>query len=198
MLKQEHSVWGVFVGEKGYQLAAFNSQHGPFPPEPGTEGYIAIGWPAVGDMTLYENNYSDFLSKFRKAYANEDERVLKTQANMVWHFAFVMKEGDWVISPASSLGYLLVGEIISNYIPGFYDELDFRKATDEMYLHLRKVRWLYVVPKGSDKYKALCRIGQLTVTRQNKSTIDQLKSMLDPRFHNLIEASKARKNKVTS
>ncbi len=85
---KEPTVWGVFVGEKGDQLEAFNSKSGPFPPDPGTEGYIAIGWPAIGDMRLYKDNYLDFVEKFRIVYFNKDERVFKTTANMVWNFAF--------------------------------------------------------------------------------------------------------------
>ena len=40
------------------------------------------------------------------------ERVLKTQANIPWNFAFVMSDGDLVICPSSASGYLLVGKII--------------------------------------------------------------------------------------
>jgi len=62
------TAWGVFVGEKGNQLEAFNSQKDPFPPEPSTEVYIAIGRSAVGYMKLYEDNYPDLVEKFRIVY----------------------------------------------------------------------------------------------------------------------------------
>ena len=181
MSEQENKVWGVFVGEKGYQLEAFNIQKGPFPPVPSTEGYIAIGWPAVGDMNLYEGNYAGYLSKFRKVYGTDDERVLATKANMVWYFAFSMKENDWVICPSSATGYLLVGKIVSDYIPDFHNESGLHKTASEVYLHLRKVLWLYVVSKNDPRYSKLNKIGQLTITQPNIS-IEELKSILKGAF----------------
>ena len=174
MSEQQNKVWGVFVGEKGNQLEAFNSQKGPFPPKPNTEGYIAIGWPAVGDMNMYENDYADYRSKFRKVYPNDNT----SQANAAWNFAFEIKQNDWVICPSSATGYLLVGTIISDYIPDFHNDFSFYKITSEVYLHLRKVKWLYVVPKEDARYSKLNKIGMLTVS-ESRFHIDELESILN-------------------
>lgn len=174
MSEEQNKVWGVFVGERGYLLEAFNSQTGPFPPKPNGEGYIAIGWPAVGDMRLYENKYSDYLEKFSKVYPKNNT----SQANAAWNFAFEMRKDHWVICPSSATGYLLIGKIISDYIPDFYDEYGFRKLTDEAFLHLRKVQWLYVVSKNDPRYSKINKIGQLTITQPNIS-VDELKSILN-------------------
>jgi hypothetical protein len=178
MSEQKNNVWRVYIGEKGYQLPVFNSQKGPYPPEPDTEGYIAIGWPAVGDMNLYKEDYADFASKYAKVYPDNNKRVLSINAGMIWNFAYVMKENDWVICPSSATGYLLVGQIIGEYIPDFHDELGFYKASKEVYLHLRKVRWLYVVPADDPRYSQLNKFGVLTVVQPDIS-IDQLKTVLN-------------------
>lgn len=174
MSEQQGKVWVVHVGEKGYQLPAFNSQKGPFPPEPSTEGYIAIGWPAVGDMNLYENGYADYISKFFKVYKDHNTQ----QAKALWNFAFEMKENDWVICPSAATGYLLIGKIVDSYIPNFHNaDLGFYKIIDEVYLHLRKVEWLYVIPKKDERYSKLTKYSPLTVT-QSSFSIDELKSIL--------------------
>ncbi|MDP1770899.1 MAG: hypothetical protein Q8L15_01340 [Methylobacter sp.] len=174
MSEQQGKVWVVHVGEKGYQLPSINSQKGPFPPEPSTEGYIAIGWPAVGDMNLYENCYADYISKFFKVYKDHNTQ----QANALWNFAFEIKENDWVISPSAATGYLLIGKIISGYIPNFHnDDLGFHKTIDEVYLHLHKVEWLYVIPKKDERYSKLNKYSPLTVSQYGFS-IDELKSIL--------------------
>src|SRR5690606_21283877 len=95
MSGENAAVWGVFVGDAGNQLENLNSQNGPFPPEPGSTGYVAIGWPAIGDLRLYENNYPDYIEKFRIVYPHENERAFKTTANMPWNFAHKMQDGDW-------------------------------------------------------------------------------------------------------
>ena len=174
MSEQQNKVWGVFVGENGNQLEAFNSKKGPFPPKLNTEGYIAIGWPAVGDMNLYENDYADYRLKINKVYKDRTVAAL----NIPWNFAFEMQENDWVISPSATTGYLLVGKIIGSYIPDFHNEFGFYKITNEVYLHLRKVQWLYVVPKEDVRYSKLNKIGMLTVS-QSRFSIEELKYILN-------------------
>ncbi|MEI2672697.1 MAG: hypothetical protein V9F05_01540 [Chitinophagaceae bacterium] len=170
---KEPTVWGVFVGEKGDQLEAFNSKSGPFPPDPGTEGYIAIGWPAIGDMRLYKDNYLDFVEKFRIVYFNKDERVFKTTANMVWNFAFAIKEGDWVLCPSSASGYLLIGKISNEYFSDFQNETGLAKTKQRFdFVHIRKVQWLNIIASSDPRYQKLHRIGLLTVVKPDISVSD--------------------------
>jgi len=177
----EVKVWGVFVGDGGDQLETFNSKNGPFPPEPGSEGYIAIGWPAIGDMKLYKDNYPDFVEKFRIVYLKKDEleRVFKTKANMVWNFAYKMKDGDWVMCPSSASGYLLVGKIEGGYINNFHGIRSLPKSNARHdFMHLRKVKWLYVVSEQDSRYEKLHKIGRLTVV-QPDITVESLQAILN-------------------
>lgn len=177
------TVWGMFVGVKGSQLEVFNSKHGPFPPEAETNGYVAMGWPAVGDMNMYQNDYEDFARKFRMIYSGEkdSERVLSTKANMLWNFAFRMREGDWIISPCSSHNLVLVGEVIGSYKADFHGESGLYGKTGSHhkldradYLHLRAVCWKYVIPQSDPRYGKLNRIGLLTLTKQQMPLSDLL------------------------
>ncbi len=180
-MMSEPKVWGVFVGDKGDQLEVFNSKNNPFPPEPSTEGYIAIGWSAIGDMRLYKNNYSDYIEKFRIVYPHNDERTFKTKANMPWNFAFKMNDGDWVMCPSSASGYLLVGKIEGDYIPNFHGNKSLPRSNERTdFMHLRKVKWLYIVSEKDSRYDKLHRIGQLTVVQpKNVSSVDELKTILN-------------------
>jgi len=182
MSDEEAKVWGVFVGDGGDQLETFNSKNGPFPPEPGSEGYVAIGWPAVGDMKLYKDNYPDFVEKFRIVYSgNKDEleRVFKTKANMVWNFAFTMRDGDWVMCPSSASGYLLVGKIDGDYIENFHGKSTLPKSNARRdFMHLRKVKWLYVVSEHDSRYEKLHKIGRLTVVQPDIS-VNNLQAVLN-------------------
>lgn len=178
--RKEPAVWGVFVGERGDHLEAFNSSNGPFPPTPGSDGYIAIGWAGVGDMNMYRNNYPDFVEKFRVLYPNDDERTFKTQANMPWYFAFEMQEGDWVLSPSSTSGYLLAGRLVGKYkyeVTHDWSSVAKLKTRSDL-LHIRKVQWLYAIQEDDVRYEKLHRIGQLTVVRPNIS-VPALRIILD-------------------
>lgn len=164
------TVWGIFVGENGNQLEIFNSKTGPFPPQPESEGIIAIGWPAIGDLMMFKDRYLDYVEKFRRVYQEDEaENVFKTKANMPWNFAFTMKIGDWVICPSSSLGLILVGKIIGEYKSDFHDELGLYGIKRVDFVHTRKVQWKHIIHKGDPRYSMLNRIGQLTVTRPDIS-----------------------------
>lgn len=161
------TVWGVFVGDNGDQLEVFNSKLGPFPPEPGSYGLIAIGWPAIGDLRMFQNNYLDYVDKFRVVYPDDSERVFKTKANMPWNFAFAMNVGDWVICPSSALGLLLVGSITGDYESDFHDETGLYGKRRDDFVHIRKVQWKYIIEESDPTYSRLNRIGQLTLSRPN-------------------------------
>ena len=171
------SLWGVFVGDNGEQLEIFNSISKPFPPTKNDEGYIAIGWPAIGDMRMYEDKYAEFVEKFSLVYPEESTRVLKTKANMLWYFAFDMKPSDWVISPCSEHELLFVGKITGPYHSDYHNDLKLYGRRRYDFVHTRKVRWEHIIPKSAAKYSKLNRIGQLTVSRPN-ITIDDLQTIL--------------------
>lgn len=183
------TLWGVFVGNHGDQLEILNSKNGPFPPPEGSEGFIAIGWPAIGCMSIYldkqnKPNYLDFVAKFRLAYppdtqkhSDQAERILKTQANMPWYFAFEMAIGDWVISPCNVCNLVFIGVITGDYESDFHDELGFLGQKRVDFVHFRKVCWKYIITKSDSRFKKLNRIGQLTVSRQHMS-FDEFQNIL--------------------
>ena len=158
------TVWGLFTGERGDQLPALTRLVGPFPPIAGSEGWVAIGWPALGSMKIWENDYATYYKKFRIVYDEGVERIIAMRANELWNFAFEMKLNDWVISPCSSEGVLLVGKIQGEYE---FDPGDAKSAVRRDFVHFRKVRWLYVIKSSDARYKKLNRIGRLTLSRSN-------------------------------
>ena len=171
MDSQNSVLWNVFVGENGDYLKIFNEQFGPYPPEKGLKGLIAIGWPAVGDMRIYKNKYSDYAENFETVYPS-NRRI----ANMLWNFAYVMQKGDWVISHSSYSGYVLLGEIIGDYKSDFHDETGLYGKRREDYIHFRKIRWEGYIKTDSKSYQKLPKPGQLTVSKSTAS-IDELKSI---------------------
>jgi len=178
-LKKQPTVWGVFVGDHGDQLEIFNSKSGPFPPEPGTKGYIAIGWPRIGDLSMFRDNYPDYIEKFRRLYMEDDmsERTFMTKANMPWYFAFSMKQGDWVICPSSAVGLLMVGKITGDYQTDYDGELELDGKKRPDFVHVRKILWMHIIEDSDPRHEHLYRIGQLTVSRPN-ITYDDLQKIL--------------------
>ena len=164
-------VWGMFNGERGNQVPALHPK-GPFPPSEGSEGWIAIGWPAIGSLTIWKDDHRTYLKKFALAYPGP-ARVMTTQANMPWNFAFEMKEGDWVICPCSSKGLLLIGKVIGDY-QADWDEWKERFPDLRCdFIHFRQVRWLHVIQASDARHGKLNRIGQQALSRQ-RLTVEEL------------------------
>lgn len=159
------TVWGVFVGEHGDQLAAFNNKNGQFPPEPGFIGYVAIGWAAMGDMGQYKSRRDDFEQQFSINYYDDTRK-----ANMVWNFAFEIKDGDFIISPSSTSGYLLVGNVVGEYEGDYNNWISVAETkTRADLMHLRRVKWTHVIPASDHRYQKLHRIGRQTVCQPKKT-----------------------------
>lgn len=191
MESERKAVWNVFVGNNGQQLEVLNSKSGPFPPQPGTEGHIAIGWPAIGDLRMYEGRYDDYIRMFRTVYHEKGmaENVFKTKANMPWRYAFEMKEGDWVISPCSTHELILAGAIVGPYLTDFHDELGFYGKRGSDFVHLRQVKWQHVIRRNDPRYGRLNRIGQLTISRSHL-TFDDLQEILMGKPVNVLSPAK--------
>ena len=168
------TVWGLAVGERGDHLPIVNGR-APFPPKEGTDGQVVIGWPAVGDMTIWEDKYNAFWAAFQKVYSDQANKAAqRNAANQVWNFAFEMKEGDLVICPCSSEGYLLIGEVSAPYFVNF-DALPGKRGD---FVHYRPVRWQHVIPKHDPRHSQLNRIG-MSVVAKLQITAEELRRIVD-------------------
>lgn len=174
------TVWGIFVGEQGYELPAFSSKNGLFPPVPGTEGYVAIGWAKVGDMRMYENREDKFFENFKILYRNsyKDEGSFTKAANTVWNFAYKIKEGDYIVSPSQTGGYLLVGQVVGKYQGDFDLSRAVRPMSRDDLMHLRRVKWLCAIPNNDPLRQQIPSIGLATLCNP-KITVNHLLSVIN-------------------
>jgi hypothetical protein len=176
--KTAPAVWGLFVGDHGDQLEVYNSKSGPFPPHEGSLGYVAIGWPAIGDLRMFKDNYTDFAHKFSIVYKSTSNREQAIQTNMSWYFAFEMKIGDYVVCPCSARNMLLVGEITGDYESDYHDELGLYGKKRSDFVHVRGVQWKHIINRADKRHSKLNRIGQLTLVRP-KFTFEELQNILE-------------------
>ena len=174
------TVWVCFMEEGGGgQLEVFNSKAGPFPPEPGTKGHIAIGWPRVGDMVMHAGNYDDYAKKFGLVYPKYTRANTRAAAaNIPWKFAFEMKIGDWVVSPCSAHDLILVGQVTGDYEADFANDLGLDPEKRRLdYVHVREVVWTHKIERIDSRFKELSGWGQLTLFKPS-ITVEKLKAIL--------------------
>ena len=93
------------------------------------EGYMALGWDELGDLTEYSNRES-IRDALRGAYGGEGNKMNDVTAN--WEFANDMSPGDVVIIKKGRSTLLGYGIITSEY----YHESNYK------YHNRRKVNWI--------------------------------------------------------
>jgi restriction system protein len=71
--------------------------HGTHPVD---QGYIAIGWDKVGDLSKIPANRESFKSKVADAYPATKTGAIPVHAGTLYRFAFKMKVGDLVVYPS--------------------------------------------------------------------------------------------------
>lgn len=113
------------------------------------EGFIAVGWPNIGDLTGLRE--PELRERIQQVYG-ETNSGLATLKIMVYR----MKQGDYVVVPYE--GAIYFGKIMSDYM---YDAT--KDNSDLGYPHQRKVEWYDVVlerhelPEGLQKSTRVVR-----------------------------------------
>ena len=66
---------------------------------PVDQGYVAIGWTALGDLRQYADR-EDFKAALAKYYPEKKEGSRPVDAGVLFRFSTEMKVGDFVIYPS--------------------------------------------------------------------------------------------------
>jgi restriction system protein len=118
---QDRTIWGIHMGVV-HEM------------RPIQQGYIAIGWKAVGDLSQLAPNRDAFKAAVASTYPQEKPGAVPVNAGTLFKFATEMKKGDLVVYPSKPDRMINIGTVESGY---FYDP-----ANDQGAPNRRKVKWL--------------------------------------------------------
>ena len=90
------TVWGVHMGA-----------HVADRPKEG--GYVAIGWPAMGDLKRIPPSRDAFKAVLAKAYPDKKPGAIPVDAGTMYKFVHEIKAGDIVVYPSSLIGWSTSG-----------------------------------------------------------------------------------------
>lgn len=137
-----------------------------------SEGMVAIGWNALGDLSRYKTQ-DELRSAYIDCYGNAKPSQTANAVAMLRKFRDEMKDGDVAITYSSETRNYLVGEI-----SGGYEYLP-REEGDEGYVQTRKVKWLGEVSRDRLTTKTKNSLGStLTLFSLKPSTIEELERAL--------------------
>lgn len=137
------AVWGVHMGEH-------------VGPNPVDEGYVAIGWPDLGDPRGIPANREAFKASMRSGYPDMKEGAVPVSAGIVFRFLHEMSAGDLVVYPSKHDRMVNIGR--------FTGDVEHLDGAPDGYPNRRKVEWLAHRPRNDFSQSALNEIGSyLTV-----------------------------------
>lgn len=113
-------------------------------------GVIAIGWTAIGDLSLLPVDREEMKAVYAKAYPNEPKGSIPTCVGMLYRFFHEIKEGDYVVYPSKMDRRINIGVVTGPY---YYD------SKEEKYPQKRNVKWLKSLPRTAFSQGALHEVG---------------------------------------
>jgi restriction system protein len=150
-------LWGVHMGR----------EHGLTPVE---QKFVAIGWPAVGDLSAIAPNREAFKAAVAKAYPDYSAGQVPVSAGVLYRFAVEMKKGDIVVFPSKPDRAVNIGRIVSDY--EYHPDYSHHP-------NWRRVEWIVSTPRASFSQPALHEIGSAITLFRVSSYADEFVAALE-------------------
>lgn len=154
-MAEEQAIWGIHM-ERHHEL------------RPIQQGYIAIGWPAVGDLSKLPPDREQFKKAVSNAYPSTKAGAVPVVAGTLYRFSKEMKKGDLVIYPSKPNRMVNLGTIESDYT--------FDAAFDKKYPNKRSVKWIKHFSRTEFSQSALHEIGSAVTLFQVRNNADEFLS----------------------
>ena len=154
-----YAVWGVHMGA-----------HVSDRPIEG--GYIAIGWPNLGDLSAIETTRDAFKKHLALTYPNKKPGAIPVDAGTLFKFVHELKAGDIVIYPSKGDRMVNIGRLKGK----LRHDIDDR----DKYPNKKDFQWLGHFPRDEFSQSALNEIGSfLTLFRVRRHVAEFLRK-IDP------------------
>lgn len=158
-MSNDPTVWGVHMGH-----------HVSDRPVEG--GYVAIGWPAMGDLTKLAANREAFKDALAIAYPDKKKGAIPVDAGSMFKFLHEIKAGDFVVYPSKADRMVNIGR--------FKGTAEYHADEPDEYPTRQLVDWLGHFPRNEFSQSALNEIGSfLTMFRVKRHALEFL-SKVDP------------------
>lgn len=173
----EKIIWGIHMSR----------EHGLDPIE---KGYIAIGWHAMGDLSLIKPTREAFKTAYQRTYPEAKAGTVPVAAGVTYRFTVEMKPGDIVIFPSKPDRMVNIGVVESAY--------RFVAGAPSNCPQQRSVKWLKHIPRASFSQPALNEIGSALTLFRVTSNADEFLAALAGEHFETEEIDEASAERVSA
>lgn len=136
---------------------------------------IAIGWKAMGNLSLIAADRDALKAKYAEVYPGAKKGSVATCCGMLYRFSQEVQIGDYIVYPSKSDRMINIGEVIGDYE---YDD------GQPEYAQMRSVKWIKHIPRTAFSQGALYEIGSVMTFFMVKNYSDEFLVALDKGFKN--------------
>lgn len=136
------------------------------------QGFVAIGWNALGDLSLIPASRDGFKAAIAGAGIAERPGAIPVWAGVLYRFVHEMKPGDVVVYPSKSDRMVHIGRIEGGYL---------WTPDAGSYPNRRRVRWERRAPRTDFSQSALHEIGSAITLFQITTHADAFLAALEGR-----------------
>lgn len=136
--------------------------------KPITEGFIAIGWSEVGDLSKLTGSREAFREIVARTYPDRKPGSFPVTGGTLFKFVHEMERGDVVIHPSKVDRQVHIGTVAGDYV----------HLSGEGLPNRRKVKWLKHVPRATFSQSALHEIGTAVTLSQVRNNLDEFLAVL--------------------
>lgn len=162
MTNPDTAMWGIHGGATGDADTLFLKKN-----------VMAIGWPAVGDLSAIAGDRESFKAAVAKAYPEKNPNSVPNNAGQLFRFVHEIAVGDLVVYPSKRDNLVHIGRIEGGYR---YDP-----KLSEAYPNMRAVKWLVERPRTRFSQGAMYEVGSAMSLFQIKNYADEFRQALESR-----------------
>lgn len=135
-------------------------------------GYVAIGWPAMGDLGKIAPTRDAFKEALALAYPDKKQGAIPVDAGSMFKFLHEIKKGDFVIYPSKADRMVNIGR--------FTGTIQHHEGDTDEYPTRQLVKWLGHFPRDEFSQSALNEIGSFLTMFRVKRYAHEFLSKVDP------------------
>lgn len=161
-MNTQSTIWGIHAGRTGDAHSLFMKHN-----------VVAIGWPAMGDLSKIPADRESFKAAVAKAYPNKKPGAIPNNAGQLYRLVHEMKPEDLVVYPSKLERRVHIGRVTGDYSFA---------PSNESYPNLRPVKWLKSFPRTHFRQGPLHEIGSALSLFQVKNYADEFLQALEGQF----------------
>jgi restriction system protein len=158
MVETDETVWGTHAGRTGDAESLYKV------------GYVAIGWPDMGDLNRLAPTRDAFKARYAEAYPSSKPGAVPVSAGQLFRFVHEVKTGDLVVYRSKIDNEIHIGRITGQY--------DHRPDLNAEYVNVRQVQWLRQVAPTQLTQGARYELGSAMSFFQLKNFADEWRALL--------------------